>query len=456
MDPSTLTTFYVGVLLFLCLLPFIVGAIRGRIDLFEAIYPISFSYFLFFGFRAILLLTEPQATLISPNMALMNASEYLPLALRYSIAGVTAMLVGYYSGAGSRLASLLPRFRWMEGLSLSWNRVLLVFLGGACVQFYHGFWQTPSVYEGALGDLIGQLAAVGLYGLGLGLILHLTSGWRERTQWTPIVLGMMLFELIFVVVRTQRQNLVLLILILLMTWHYFKRRIPASRIILSGLLFACFLFPLSEQWRRVYFGSQQLEGPGLGVAYRMAFEKLRESESTGEYLRNSIIMFSNRLHGLDSLMLGLYKTPATIPFWKGETLTKFFAGTFIPRFLWKEKPRIYFSDAFGRDYWGLPPQFKAAIAVSQLGELYINYGLPGVLLGMLCLGALYRTLYVYLVVRRPHSLAVLVYIFALFNVSVIDRELAVTYGILVKRLVILLIVCAFVYQPARFRMGASR
>ena len=439
---------YIGALLLLCLLPFVLGSLRGSLDLFEIIYPISISYFLLFGFRALLVLLEPWATSVSLNLSLINVAEYIPLALQYVISGFSALLFGYYSGVGTRLAQILPRTRWVQGTVSSLGRVFPVFAVGFIAQFY--LWHrgdVPAVGEGTpLNDPITHISFLGYYGLALGLILFITTQPKRRALLLPAISFMLVLETWYVFVTLQRSNLILLLLIAGMSLHYFRRRIPARQLVLVALLFVCFLFPLTEQFRKVYWFSHQPTEPEFLTSYRTAFEDLQESGGWGPYLRNSVVTFSNRLHGLDSLMVSLYKTPATIPFLRGETLGNLFIGTFIPRFIWPEKPKIYFSDTFARDYWGLPPYIHAAIAVSQIGELYLNYGLVGVLLGMFCLGVLYRILYVYLVMQQSSSLGAFLYIFVFSSVIFIDRELAVVYGTLIKRMVVLLFVCAFVYQ----------
>jgi hypothetical protein len=320
---------------------------------------------------------------------------------------------------------------------------------------YQAHWEATEVFDGPMGDLIGQLTMLGFHGLALGLILFITAQLKGQTLLIPMILGLLILEFLFVVTRASRQNIVLLLLILLMTRHYFKRRIPASRLIFSALLFAVFLFPLTEQWRKVYWKSAQPETPGAATSYLIAFQRLREAETAGEYLQTAVTVFSNRLHGMDSLMVCLYKTPAVIPFYRGETLRNTLIGAFIPRFLWLEKPIVIFSDIFAKPYWGLPPGVKTAIAVSQIGELYINYGLTGILAGMFLLGALYRLLYAYLVLQWPRSLAVFIYIFVFFNLIIIDREFAIAYGALLKQLLLLIVVCAFVSRRPQVTGGAG-
>jgi hypothetical protein len=80
----------------------------------------------------------------------------------------------------------------------------------------------------------------------------------------------------------------------------------------------------------------------------------------------------------------------------GETILNFFAY-FIPRAIWPNKPthvgkeisQLFYNEALGRSGMaGVPP--------SPIAELFWNFHLPGVVLGMLAFGVFFRMSYEYL------------------------------------------------------------
>lgn len=80
--------------------------------------------------------------------------------------------------------------------------------------------------------------------------------------------------------------------------------------------------------------------------------------------------------------------------WK-DTIT-----TFIPRFLWEDKPVA--SDA--RRYSDLYFDYgESSFAITPMGDLIRNYGIPGVFLGMLLLGFILRIIYESLVNDQKFS-----------------------------------------------------
>ena len=94
------------------------------------------------------------------------------------------------------------------------------------------------------------------------------------------------------------------------------------------------------------------------------------------------------------------RTPDPLPFLRGET--------YLP-ILYKLVPRAVFAEKPGdvRDlgirYGFTAPDTMRAFKVHQLGEFYVNFGLAGVLLGMVALGLLYRSLHELL--HRPDACA---------------------------------------------------
>jgi hypothetical protein len=86
--------------------------------------------------------------------------------------------------------------------------------------------------------------------------------------------------------------------------------------------------------------------------------------------------------------------PGKIEYQYGRTFTLWLAAP-IPRTMWKEKPVIsigqilgekVFGSGIGRAGGGIPPGF--------ISELYWNFGVPGVLIGMYILGLWLKFIYV--------------------------------------------------------------
>ena len=78
-------------------------------------------------------------------------------------------------------------------------------------------------------------------------------------------------------------------------------------------------------------------------------------------------------------------------FYHGETMA-YLSYAFIPRFIWKEKPIIaqgvWFALRIGQAYVQEGVGANNSINMTSAGELYLNFGLLGVVIGMFFIGAL--------------------------------------------------------------------
>jgi len=75
------------------------------------------------------------------------------------------------------------------------------------------------------------------------------------------------------------------------------------------------------------------------------------------------------------------------PFGQGETL-KDAALALVPRVLWRDKPMIAGSGDLVSRYTGLQFGPDTSVGIGQVMELYVNFGSPGVWIGMAAIGAL--------------------------------------------------------------------
>ena len=136
----------------------------------------------------------------------------------------------------------------------------------------------------------------------------------------------------------------------------------------------------------------------------------------------------NRLGHIVVLAYVVETTPATVPFWGGETYS-FLLASVIPRFLWPDKPEAGFGNEFGRRYGFLHPRnYDTTINVPWLAEFYMNFGTAGVMVGMALVGAGFRFL-VQKLGRPPTSPAEYVLGLSLvFQLFYAESNLALMWG----------------------------
>ena len=112
------------------------------------------------------------------------------------------------------------------------------------------------------------------------------------------------------------------------------------------------------------------------------------------YFDRSAEAFLRRMGVITSVSAIIRDTGRFVDFQYGRTLILAPIGFFIPRILWPEKPSIVIGREFGVTFQLVgPSDDETSVAVSAIGELYWNFHIPGVLIGMFILGAGYRWYY---------------------------------------------------------------
>ena len=79
------------------------------------------------------------------------------------------------------------------------------------------------------------------------------------------------------------------------------------------------------------------------------------------------------------------KTGTDVPYQNGYTLTPILA-TFIPKIVWSDKPDVPTGQLINNEFHLSDSDIY--ISPSHLGELYWNYGWPGVVIGMSIIGGI--------------------------------------------------------------------
>lgn len=97
---------------------------------------------------------------------------------------------------------------------------------------------------------------------------------------------------------------------------------------------------------------------------------------------NSFLYPINRMHALDSLAVISKQTEEGGEFKRGETLL-LLPYSFVPRIFWSNKPIIPLGRYFAKEYLG---KENVSIGVSAIGDLYWNFGIFSVIIGMIVFG----------------------------------------------------------------------
>ena len=157
---------------------------------------------------------------------------------------------------------------------------------------------------------------------------------------------------------------------------YGRKRIPWKTLLVMGLLLIFIVFP--------FFNTYRVLDPRLDPGARLAMTaEIAGQWNTEEYLDASVGTVKRRLALVNSVAVVVRDVGRWVPYARGETLFGPTLAFFVPRMLWPDKPTLTMGRDFGETFRVVHILDQTTrIAVTVPGELYWNFDLPGILLGM--------------------------------------------------------------------------
>lgn len=303
-------------------------------------------------------------------------------ALEMTIVALLALYVAYYL-IGARCFSRISPLRFSFTLSHSQMRKM----GFACYAIYLSGVALPML--NTLPTMPQLLKLLNNWSIIVLLYEALNRKLSTRQLW------LFCFILIFEFAKILSSGALAGILVLGMTCGilYWLARKKMSYLLLAVLLiFFVFFNSVKGEYRQLAW-SGKLESTSVIERARLFFELAIDNVmSSGHMDTRQMDSNISRLNNVSTLSAVMDMTPSQIPYWYGETY-KTLAYTLIPRFLWPGKPR----DTTGQDWahrYGFlgPSDYVTSFNLPWLPEMYINFGIPGVILGMMILGLVFRYL----------------------------------------------------------------
>ena len=362
-------------------------AVRRGMDAGEALYPFVGYYALAMGVRGIALLGSEESPYLAAIQDPRSAAFQSLMGWMFLLSGLGlgALLLGYGSAfgarAGERLARRLHRQVWRPARATAVAAVCLaVGLAGAMLhaRSFGGLRATAQnlvfvATEGSLGNfwklVLMEFAVVGFHVLLLGEMVR--SG--RRVRWGRVLpVGALVASLYLV---TSSKFLLLRILLPpMLFFHLLRRRISIAHLAVFFGVFGA-LFPI--------FYAHRLLGFGDWGAFLSQF---RDAPHDSWF---DTLPLLGRAYDADSFAAVLRDTGRTVPFRFGGSFLDIFTF-FIPRALWSAKPPSYGLTFAGQYFGDTDLGGLNFVSPSLPGELYLDFHVPGILIGMFALGVLLR------------------------------------------------------------------
>ena len=244
--------------------------------------------------------------------------------------------------------------------------------------------------------IVYYLAQLSVLSIGMLFYLFLErrlSRWSQLFLWAALLPSQVLTELsagfVFPVIR--------LTVFLIMIYMAVRRAFPwRQALVVLALLIPSMAF--KTEYRKLVWSEGRTELPrslselvGNGVSFgATVFSAIRETGPEGVYYGAQTVV--QRLDLLYAFGYVMELTPRDVPYLNGATYSALFWKP-LPRVFFPNKPREEWGNEFGQRYGFLDPDDNTtSVNMPQMLEMYVNFGIIGVVVGMWLLSQLYRAL----------------------------------------------------------------
>lgn len=395
----------------------------------------------------IVLLLANQSTFSSAGLLLSNPMKARTTAVWFAVAGLVFLCLGYLLPVGKPTT--------LNVLNLPSRRLrrpaaVLMVLGAVG---YMG-----SLRTGVAGyQLVQQVSSQGALFTGLvsagdvGILLSFWCFLDNHRDWALLALGVLML-----VARAglsgSRGALFNSLILLMGLYQYHHKGLSMRRLAIwaiCGVLVLAFGMSFGSFFRMEKVGTVG-RASSLGVADTLHISAiaLREMSKTPisgltTFIRDRIF---ERLDGLSSLGVIVSRHAdlemREIAVGINGNILKDLVASFVPRFLWPGKPIIGNSEVIGNLYFNTS---GTSPATTYMGDLYRNFGLVGIFIGMALLGVLLRLFYRWLIEGQrlqPLKCALFLVVTATVNYESLYSQL---FPGLIQRLVMSAVVIGIVW-----------
>ncbi len=217
-------------------------------------------------------------------------------------------------------------------------------------------------------------------------------------------------------------------------WYTSQKRVD-FKLIRIGALVSLFLFvyiifsPIKHYFRKEvwYSGKEYTLSERATLIYDLYQKRNLSQKNPSQeqvYENHFLWRYSYQASALSHVLL---KTPSQVPFWKGSSYI--FFSKLIPRFIWADKPTENMGYKFGTTYGIISADNKStSINTPIIVEMYINFGFPGIVIGMFLLAIFYMLVNAYFNNIQMSDYAKIISISMIFNLISHESNFSLTFG----------------------------
>ncbi len=353
---------------------------RQQLDLFEPIHLVGVINFLYFGMGSIWTLADPEHVAFDQH-----AVEYVPITLFFAVLGHGALLVGYY-GPWFAPRTTRPSRERIRSTMFLLAPGLIGLLGYASFASLKRVMAVTGRFS-IISSSLSQLSTLFLFAWALAWLLFLS---KRRLRGLKLVLfGVFVPGILPIIYGTMNDKSLTLSFmgIPIIAMWYGRRKIPWRTLLVVGMVAVFVVFPVYNTVRT--FDPNMSNSQRLTLTYQSM-----SSWNSESYMDRSVGSFKSRLALINAMTVVVRDTGRWVPYGMGESIFLPTLTFLIPRVIWPDKPLFVHGRTFGEKFRLIHPLDKRTHIASTIpGELYWNFDVPGVIIGMALWGLMLRWIY---------------------------------------------------------------
>ena len=405
---------------------------KGRVDIFSPLAVFTFFYLLLFGVRAV--------DLIAFNKdAVMNEERFYTLAILFAIVGLHSFHVGYFSKIGASLFKKGMKAEKVWEVSrlkiiLIWFSVISVLSFLLIVKLSGGFYSYFGNIRNAMVNVTTGKTIVFMMVLlvQIPLIIWFCYLLKNNSNKTLFIIYL-LFASLLLISLGERGHFITLIISLVICWHYIKKRIRFVQVFTLSFLLITFLI-IYGKYRD--FTEQDLKIKRQGFVLKLS-------------LKQGYRYFVGHFDQVRYFKDVVKSVPDELNFQYGKTLANLLLKP-IPSLVWKEKPQGA-GRVITKSIYPKANSLGVTVAPSILAELYLNFHIIGIILGMLIFGIISKALYKILLDNPGNNNIIVVYAICMpYFFGELRGDFSVVTSFLIFKLLFLFIALKFISPEGLF------
>lgn len=325
-------------------------------------------------------------------------------------------------------------------------QIISIPMGG----YYFGPFAVPNPPKVSLGwlGLIRFFTETMKYFVWIGLSFLYFTKFKMSKRYKVFLWSLIILNMIYAFPSGSKRLILTPLIIFIFCYYIFEKKI--RKMVKTAFLFFIFLcvsFPSYNTWRN-WVGKR---AKAVASGKNMSYMEMISGHSVARQ-RGKVFFFINefigRLNNFSAYFILTDFYPQEYEFLKGRSYLPILFSP-IPRIIFPSKPQMTNVNEIGRKV-GLinPDDYVTTPGLGWWGELYINFGYPGVFLGLILAGLFYEIFFILWLKRKESFVFTISYLtFLLHMIFGIHSSLAGLFAEFIKFVVVISLIMLMIYTP---------